>query len=475
MKLKSNVSLRVSLLTACVASLSAYSAHAMAAQNSLEESLFGGGDTPTSGAPAPTTPSTPVPKTSPNSSTSEAPKQTTTNEQLTLGGRLELQSLVNKNRNQNLGDARLLNTATAELYLDSRPTDDLRGFVKGAISNAAPGQSAPTISIYETWIKWSGRDTVFTTLGKQKLKWGAATFWNPTDFFAVQPKDPFAPFDVRPGANLLKVHVPLEKLGHNFYALANLENTSAAHDPKLAARAEFNFGLGDVNGELTTTVAGGRNQPQQYGVDLNTGLGPIDLVIESAFTRKSNKDFFRRETAADGSPSVVAFSRSGETITQVVGGLRYDLKYSESDSANLSVEYFKNDFGTDDPVIEAVSFLRGQSQRLYLSNRYLAANLLLPQPGPLNDSTLLVSGLWNMADKSWLARASWTERFNVKSSVILAVSRTGGLGEMTGGIPTKVADELRKAPQTSDVSKVLGQFEGIAQEWTISATAGIEL
>lgn len=445
---------------------------ARAAGNSLEEEMFGSdskSSAPATGGSAPASVPTSV------NAPLESPKSTATGEPLTLGGRLELQSIWNKNSNQNIGDALFANSTTAELYLDSRPTNELRGFVKGSISNRGNAQTAPTLTLYETWIKWSGAGNVFTTLGRQKLKWGAATFWNPTDFFAVQPKDPFAAFDVRPGANLLKVHVPFEKSGNNLYALASFENSTKAHDPKLAARAEFNYGIGSFTGELTATAAGGRRQPRQWGLDLSTALGPIDLIVESAWTQKSNRDFYRRSLRDDGTTDIVTFSRDNQTIAQVVAGLRYDLKYSESDAANLSLEYFWNDFGSHDPLIEAVSFLRGQSQRLYLANRYLAANIFLAQPGSLNDSSVLISGLWNMADKSWLARTAWTEKLNNKSSLILALSRSGGLGEFTGGIPSSLAAQVRSSSQAGNVNSVLNQLEGFEQEWSLSATAGIEL
>jgi hypothetical protein len=443
------------------------------ADSKLEEEMFGGNSssTPATTTPTPST-STNLPSPTPAVETN---KSAPASEQLTLGGRLELQFLGSKTTSQNIGDAQFLQSSKAELYLDSRPTDELRGFVKGTLSNNGATSAAPAISVSETWIKWSGRGGLFTTLGKQKLKWGAATFWNPTDFLAVQPKDPFAPVDVRPGANLLKLHMPFEKSGNNLYLLADFENATKSNDPRVAGRAEFNFALAGLSGELTSTVAGGRKKPLQLGLDLNTSAGPVDLVVESAWTHKSNRDFYRRITAADGSTDVEAFSRNSETIGQVVAGLRYDLKYSESDSANLSIEYFWNDFGADDSIIEAVSFLRGQSQRLYLAKKYLGTSLVLLQPGSFNDSSIIFSGLWNLTDKSWFSRAAWTEKLNVKSNLILAVTRAGGLGEFRGGIPSSVAAEIRKSGRLGDLGTTLNTLEGLSQEWTLSATAGIDL
>lgn len=422
-----------------------------------------------------------APTAAPASAPASAPttavptKSSTSTDQLTLGGRLEVNTTLLKNSGQTLGDSTLVSTTGAELYLDARPSDNVRGFIKGALSQQAAAQSGLNFAIYETWVKWNSSSGLFTTLGQQKLKWGAATFWNPTDFLAVQPKDPLANFDVRPGAKLLKLHLPFEKSGNNLYALMSFENTTAAHDPKLAARAEINYGLGNFTGEITATAAGGRRQPQQFGVDINTSAGPFDVIAEAAWTRKSPRQFYKSVVADDGSRKVESYSRENQSIAQVVTGLRYDLKYSESDSANLSVEYFWNDFGSSDVVSEAMSFVRGQAQRLYLANRYLGANLVLVQPGTLNDSTLLLSGLWNMTDKSWLARAGWTEKLDMRSNLIVSLTRTGGLGEFTGGIPTSVANQLRNSQLSPELKSGLDRIEGRAQEWVVSVSANLDL
>lgn len=455
---------------------------AQAGTNNLEDELFGSDAKTQTGLPQPTRPpesgpaTTSLPKTNTTLGTVENGRRSgVTNEQLTLGGRLELQSSLLKQKSQSVGDSLFSQATTAELYLDSRPTDDLRGFIKGAITNTGGTQKTSGGVLYESWIKWGGHGSVFTTLGKQKLKWGSATFWNPTDFFAVTAKDPFADYDVRPGANLLKIHVPFEKSGHNFYVLANFDDSSRINGSKSAARAELNYGLGNFSGEVALTFAGGRNLPRQWGLDLNTALGPIDIIVESALTHKSQNDFFRVATSSNGTKTILTESRTNEVIGQVVAGLRYDVKYSESDSANVTVEYFWNDFGTSNPVIEAISLLRGQSQRLYLSNRYWAASVFLPQPGEWNDTSLLFSGLWNLADKSWLARASWNEKINVKSNVNFAIARFGGLGEFTGGIPTSISSQLKNPALDPAFSERLKVFEGVNQEWLFSVTAGIEI
>lgn len=451
---------------------------AIASNSTLEDEMFG---EPTQLEPASAAPSA-QPKTLLLEGSSSRQNEEKSTENLTLGGRLELQATLLKRSSSSLGDSPVSQSTGAELYLDSRPTDDLRGFVKGSLTQRkAPGtagsQSGSTdISLSEMWIKWGGKSAVYTTVGKQKLKWGAASFWNPTDFLAVQNKDPLATYDTRPGANLVKLHMPFEKSGHNLYAIVELENTTSAHSPRLATRAEFNYGFGDFTGELTTTLAGGKDKPLRFGLDLSTGLGPVDLILESAWTRRSTQEFYEKITTENGNIEFKRRDRSKNVIPQVVAGLRYDIKYSDSDSANVSVEYFWNDAGYSDVALEAYSFIQGQTQRLYLANRYAAASLFLPQPGSFNDSSVIFSALTNLTDQSWLTRTSLGHKISTRSRIEFAIAKTFGAGEFSGGIPRSVADEVKISANLPTAARdALDRVSGVQQDFTLSLTAGIDL
>ena len=56
--------------------------------------------------------------------------------------------------------------------------------------------------------------------GFREPTWGVARFWNPTDFLHFRKRDPLSTFDQRQGEWMLKLHVPWEKAGWNFYAIA---------------------------------------------------------------------------------------------------------------------------------------------------------------------------------------------------------------------------------------------------------------
>ncbi|MEN9528922.1 MAG: hypothetical protein RI932_795 [Pseudomonadota bacterium] len=454
------------------------------ASSSLEDELFGGGSqssTPASSSASPASAAPVQPQAT--AVTTAEPKA---NETLTLGGRLELQSSMMKFADSTVGDSPLSHSASAELYLDSRPSDDLRGFIKGAITQSQSADanstqsSSPKIELYEMWIKWSGQGALFTTVGRQKLKWGAASFWNPTDFLAVQTKDPLASFDVRPGANLIKLHVPVEKSGHNFYALVDLENAKQAHSPRAAARAEFNYGYGAFTGELTTTVVGGKDQPIRWGVDLSTALGPVDLIVESAWTRRSDQIFYSKSRTPEGTLNFSTVDRSKQSIAQVVVGTRYELKYSDKGSANLNLEYFWNDAGYSDVVLEAYSFgqglVRGQNQSLYLANRYAAASLVVIPSNDFSVNPLVFTAITNLTDRSWLARTGYTRRISNRSRLEFALTKFGGLGEFRGGVPEGVVNQVKNAANLpSAVKDNLDRLAGREQDWAVSVSAGVDL
>ena len=68
--------------------------------------------------------------------------------------------------------------------------------------------------------------TLFITVGQQPIRWGEGRFWNPTDLLNQQARDPLAIFDERLGVGLVKLHLPIEALAWNLYAVANLEGVT---------------------------------------------------------------------------------------------------------------------------------------------------------------------------------------------------------------------------------------------------------
>jgi len=124
-------------------------------------------------------------------------------------------------------------------YMDARPNERVRGFMLARLAYdpmvpdtaGTPTATSPfgspaqlSLSLDQLWLRFDVARAVYVTVGRQHVKWGPAHFWNPTDFLHNVRRDPLAPFDTRVGSTMLKVHIPWEKLGWNFYAVGLFED-----------------------------------------------------------------------------------------------------------------------------------------------------------------------------------------------------------------------------------------------------------
>ena len=183
-----------------------------------------------------------------------------------------------------------------DVYLDARPNDRVRGFVLGrAQVNPLVNESAPDpvygfrplgnqFVLDQAWIRWDAARAVFLAAGKQQVTWGVARFWNPTDFLHFRRRDPLSVFDQRQGEWMLKVHVPWEEKGWNFYGfllLSGYETVDTIGHVGGALRAEVVLGTLELAGEV---VARAGTLPR-LGLDASFGLWEIDFYGEASLGR----------------------------------------------------------------------------------------------------------------------------------------------------------------------------------------------
>lgn len=396
-----------------------------------------------------------------------------TNDKLQIGGRAILQGIYGYRETPELAPAELPLTAPSlvDVYLDSRPNDRLRFYARGRLTydlaspvrdRAAPsarnpfGSSAnPLAQVDQLWLKFDVARTVFVTIGKQRIRWGAGRFWNPTDFLNQARLDPVAVADFRLGANLVKLHVPVPSLGWNFYGILDLQAVPTQANPagqltpaRVGGALRGELLLGDAEVALTAygrpteeVLVDGtiRNDVTvRLGADLSMPLGPVDLRLESAFVRDPTLAYF--EGTLDLDPVNLSIptrrDRSKEFVPQVVAALEYSHPYSDEDSLTVSAEYFFNDAGYDDaslypfflgsaalvPTLDGpdptfrdalgpkrVADIRAASSSftpLYLGRHYVNLGVAVPNPGPLNDTMFGASVIGNLSDGSWLAQAT---------------------------------------------------------------------
>ncbi|RMG17938.1 MAG: hypothetical protein D6729_07890 [Deltaproteobacteria bacterium] len=298
-----------------------------------------------------------------------------------------------------------------DLYLDARPNPRVRVYGRGRLLHeltATRGSTdrlgrpveATRVALDQLWLNFDVARTVFVTVGRQPLRWGSGRFWNPTDFLSQQFRDPLALFDDRLGTAALKVHLPIESLGWNFYAVANFEGAESPEKVGAALRGELLFGTTEV--ALTAAVR--KDDPLRLGASFSAGIWLFDVRGEVALLHGVTEPYYEGPFDPETFLFPEAVDRSEAWLPRVTLGADIGLRYSDEDSLYLGAEYFYNSLGYSDPEIYPFLLLRGQFTPFYLGRHYAALYLLLPSPGSWNDANLTLSALGNLSDRSFLAR-----------------------------------------------------------------------
>ncbi|WP_224250296.1 hypothetical protein, partial [Hyalangium gracile] len=369
---------------------------------------------------------------------------------LKIGGQFYLRAIAQANQGVSFGSTTFSAPTLVDGYFDARPTDRLRGMVVGRLSfdptvgsqttnllgngsstgaPTTPGATVPNprVLLDQAWLRFDIARTVFVTAGKQHVKWGTARFWNPTDFLSPQRRDPLAVFDARTGASMLKLHVPWEAEGWNFYAIALLDNAGPASTLGRiggATRAEVVLG----ESELGLSAVLQRGRKPRFGVDLSTALGPFDVYAEAALRKGSETPLYRLpagmslqdfiEQAQDlefdsfddlRQLPVESYFPTGFT-PQVAGGANYTFAYSENESATVGVEYFYNSTGYDTSIVYPYLIAQGAFQPFFLGEHYAGVFGVLAGPGSWDRTSFVLSTLGNLSDKSFITRLDVSHR-----------------------------------------------------------------
>lgn len=250
-----------------------------------------------------------------------------TNDYLDIGGALWLWLQYNALERGAPETFELRSPSFLDLYADARPVERLRAFVQARLLydfTVNPGSvnritGAPLertrVLLDQYWVKFDILRTVFVTAGQERIRWGVGQIWQPTDFINQQRLDPTAPFDLRLGVPVVKLHVPVESLGWNFYAIATLDGADQIQKVGGAARAELVFGPA----ELGLSAAVRKDAPQRLGADLSFGLWLFDLRVEAAVSRRITTPFFRGDpdfsdgVQVDDRQAVEQYSRRRES------------------------------------------------------------------------------------------------------------------------------------------------------------------
>ncbi len=353
---------------------------------------------------------------------------------LELGGRLWLWLEYQAQEEGGAKNGALRSPSFMDLYLDGRPSDRLRAFVQGRLRHdftVADGSTDPLgrpledtrVLLDQMWLKFDIMRQLFVTVGKQRVRWGSGRFWNPTDFLNQQRIDPLAFFDVRLGVSLLRIHLPIESLGWNLYAIANLDGA----DPIERTGGAFRVEALVEKTEVALSVAVKKDDPIRLGLDVSSGVGPFDLHLELALLHRLRSAFFRGTFDVQSLQLPESFSRKDDWIPQLTLGFEFSVPVGDEDSITFNGEYFFNDAGYSDETLYPVLLAQGLFTPLYVGRHYAGFGAFLNAPGRWDDTTFIVSAIANLSDRTVLTRFDY--RLRVLTHLELSAYLSLHLGE----------------------------------------------
>jgi hypothetical protein len=377
---------------------------------------------------------------------------------LQIGGQIYLRAQTSALQGQQPDQWRLSAPSLVDAFFDARPNPRVRAFILGRMSydpTAPPGsmvtansmdmmgaltgtsvtgfstfstQRGPTTILDQMWIRFDVLERVFVTVGKQHVRWGTGRFWQPTDYLHPVKRNPLDVFDARPGASMLKLHVPWEERGWNFYGFGIFEdpNNASSQLNQVAGGARAEIVLGGAEIGIDGLVKRGQNP--RLGIDISTGIWDLDVYADVAIRWAEDFNTVRKVdppagvTCAnpDGTTTVVDdLSQQYQVVplgtgirTQAVGGVNWSRKYNDNDLFTIGTEYFYNQPGYSDPSLyPGLLFNNLHTPMLnffYTGKHYASVFVSLPAPYSWNYTTFTLSTLANLSDLSAVTRLDYS-------------------------------------------------------------------
>lgn len=344
---------------------------------------------------------------------------------LKIGGMLYLRGYTQLSQETSIGDSWYAAPTLLDVYFDARVSERVRGFVLGRLVydpalNAGANlgvlssssiflggaTSNPAVALDQAWLRFDVGRKVFITVGQQHVRWGAAHIWNPTDFLTPQRRNPLLPFDPRTGASMLKVHVPWEAQGWNFYAIALLDNATGANVLGRiggAVRAEAVVGDAELGADAVLQL--GRRP--RLGLDFSAPLGGLDLYGEVALKTGNDTLLWRMADTPDPTRGPAGLFESyvpQGLAPAAAAGVTWTIPYSDNRTLTLGAEYFYHANGYDSLEFYPWLIFNGAYQPFYVGRHYAALFMLLPAPWDQNYGTINLANLANLSDRSFVSR-----------------------------------------------------------------------
>ncbi len=325
-----------------------------------------------------------------------------------------------------------------DVFVDVRAHPRVRAFARGRVKynpassaslgfNAGFATAQNGVFLDQLWLKYDVWDTVFLTVGRQAVRFGAARFWNPTDTVNPARRNPWAVFDDRTGADVVKAQIPLPALGTTLYALVSPGVDGFLGSLGGVLRAEVLM----KHMEWAFTASYHQNQPIRVGVDASGSWGPVDFWMEHALLYKDPQPFYTGSLDVKTFQEPQPHDRSSVWLSQSVWGLETGFKYNDQDAVRVGVEYFWNRRGYASSDLYPYLLYQNAFHPLFMGKHYVAGYVFLDKPFVFNNSSWTFSALGNASDRSWLTRFDLkTEWFQRVVGNFFVAYHGGGNGEL---------------------------------------------
>jgi hypothetical protein len=346
---------------------------------------------------------------------SQKEKEWSLKDRLDIGGSLFSDFYYFTYSTKKFSDFWFYNTNLAYVYLDSKFEKDVRVFIKGRLTytptinngDASPytGETMERLlaDLDELKIMFNAYNQVFFTIGKQKVKFGAAKFWNPSDFLNNRMKNPFYSYDRRLGVSLVKVHVPFGAA--NAYFIADIEGANNVDQIAYVGRFELPVNVS----ELSFTVLSRKNKATRLGFDFSTAVSIFDIYVEAGVSKGSDKIFYDQLG--------VAYTNNRSTFWGISGGISYEFAYSDVDTTILTLEYYYNQEGYEKASMYPILLSKGAFVPLNTGRQYAMFMIYMPKPGGWNDTNISIFNIANLIDSSLISRIELMYMFTKELSI----------------------------------------------------------
>jgi hypothetical protein len=293
---------------------------------------------------------------------------------------------------------------TANLLLDARYKEDIKGFVNTDLIYSYGDIHDHDLALREIFCDFNINRAIYFKIGKQYLEWGN-NFWNPSDMINVEKKDFLDPKKNLEGTCGIKVHIPFGT-AYNIYGFVNLEDVKGFEDVAWSGKFEFLTG----NTEMAFSGWYKKGFEPVFGFDFSTRLFRMDIQGEMSLSHGGNRDKLLKASDNNGNAIYTTARTEDKWISKasLKASRAFDI-WDVNDRLMIAGEFYYDQSGYnynvfDDPLKAIALLQRGLYVPNYMS-RYYAALFLTWNRFIISDATCSVNAISNLTDGSKIVSA----------------------------------------------------------------------